>query len=158
MEELATRLTEPFYAISEQIAFDVTIFIQLVVFVALYLAMKPLLWTPFLAKLDERHALTVGNKEQAESEEAEVLQLQAQYETAIREARLAASEERTRIRNEAQQRERVLVAEARSEAAGIIDGLRADVSRAADEARSGLQGEADAIAQAMTEKLLGRSV
>ncbi len=157
MEEIAAQLTEPFIKISEEIAFNGTLAIQLVVFLALYYILKPLLWKPFLATIDERKALTTGNQEKAAEEEAEVLRMQEQYEASLRDARQAASAERQKTRAEAQKAEKEVLDAARAEAVGITTKVRGEVEQATAKARESLKSQADDIANAMTDKILGRT-
>jgi F-type H+-transporting ATPase subunit b len=152
------QLVEPFLKISEEIAFNATLVIQLVVFLAAYMILKPLLWDPMLAVIDRRRALTTGQKEQADLEEAEILRLENEIQSKIRAARQAASEERAKSRAAAQQAAKDLVEKSKAEAASTVSKVRTEVSAAAQAARAQLQAEAAATAEAMTAKILGRTV
>ena len=156
MEEFAIRLTEPFIQISDDISFNPTLFIQLVFFLFLLIVLKPLLWKPFLARVDERHALTVGDAEKAQAEEAEALELEAAYRERIREARKLAAAKRNELRVEAQKAEKEILDGARGEAAKLSASLRDEVESAAEKARGALRNEARDIAALMSEKMTGQ--
>lgn len=152
------KLVEPFLKISEEIAFNSTLVIQLVVFLALYFLLKPLLWQPMLDALDRRKALTTGQKEQADLEEAEILRLENEYQAKLKAARTDAAEARAKLRAEAQQSAKVVLDGAKSEAAKTVSAVRGQVADAAKQARAQLKTEAEAAAQAMSAKILGRTV
>lgn len=152
------KLVEPFLKISDEIAFNSTLVIQLVVFLALYFLLKPLLWQPMLEALDRRKALTTGQKEQADAEEAEILRLENDYQAKIKAARTDAAEARAKLRAEAQQSAKVVLDGAKNEAAKTVAGVREQVAGAAKQARAQLKTEAEAAAQAMSAKILGRTV
>lgn len=152
------KLVEPFLKISDEISFNATLIIQLVVFLALYLLLKPLLWQPMLAVLDRRKALTSGQKQQADLEEAEILRLEGEYQEKIKATRAAAAEARGQLRAEGQQRAKELLDGAKNEAAKTVSSVRDQVATAAGQARAQLKTEAEAAAQAMTAKILGRTV
>ncbi len=156
MEDLASKLTQPFFQISSDISFNATLLIQLVVFLTLFFALNTLFWKPFLNLLDRRRALTTGSQEKAAGEEAELLRLEAEYQERVREARAAATEERQKQRAAADAAAKSTLDASRTEAARITDGIRADIEKATAEARSGLKAEADGIAKLMTNKVLGR--
>lgn len=150
-------LVHPFLKISDDIAFNPTVFIQLGIFLALYAVLKPLLWKPTLAVLDQRKALTSGRKQQAASGEAEIKRMEAEYQEKIRTARAKANEERGNSRVAAQNAAKEIVDAAKNESAKSIAAVRSEVASAVQKARVELQSEADATAKIMTEKILGRA-
>ena len=152
------QLVTPFLKISDQIAFNGTLLIQMGLFLALYVILKPLMWEPILQSLDRRRALTSGQKEQADLEEAEILRLENEYQAKIKSARAAAGEERNKLRATAQNSAKQLIETAKNEAAKTVAAVRAEVGAAAEKARGQLKTEAEASADAMTAKILGRSV
>lgn len=158
MEDLLHQLTQPFVAISDDIAFNLSFVIQLAIFLALYFILRPLLWEPFLALADRRRALTTGNRAQAEAEEAEVLRLEAEYAEKIKAARQAAQEERAKIRAQAQESARSMIEAAKKEAGAIGSQVRIEVAEATAKARTQLGAEAEEIARLMTAKVLGHPV
>ena len=157
MNELVQQLTEPFLKISDDIAFNGTLGVQLVLFLVLYFVLKPLLWKPTLEVLDRRKALTTGRKEQAEAGNAEIAKLEAEYLDKLRAARNGANEERNKIRATAMAASKEQVEGAKNEAAKTIAAIRAEVAKAVTGARTQLKGEAEAAAAVMTAKILGRS-
>jgi F0F1-type ATP synthase membrane subunit b/b' len=152
------KLVHPFLKISDEIAFNDTLVIQLVIFLAAYFILKPLLWQPMLAELDRRRSLTRGQKDQAELEEAEIIRLENEYTERIRAARLAASEERTKTRAAAQEASKSLLDSAKAEAGKAVASIRGEISAASKKAREDLNAEADSTAKVMTAKILGRTV
>lgn len=152
------QLVTPFLKISEEIAFNWTMVIQMVLFLALYLILKPLLWEPTLQVLDRRRALTSGQKEQADLEEAEILRLENEYQAKLKAARTAAGEERSKLRGTAQESAKQLIETAKNEAAKTVAVVRGEVNAAAAKARGQLKPEAESAADAMTAKILGRPV
>jgi F-type H+-transporting ATPase subunit b len=156
--DIVHLLTQKLLEISPDISFNPTMFVQMVLFLALFLILKPLLWEPTLASLDRRKALTSGQKEQADLEEAEILRLETEYQAKVKAARAAAGEERTKVRSAAQESAKQLIETAKNEAAKTVSLIRGEVNEATVKARGQLKSEAESAADAMTAKILGRSV
>src|SRR5271154_1271544 len=81
--------------------FDGTFIVPLMFFIALTLALKPLLFEPMLKLFEEREKLTDGAKAQARKIDGKSATAVATYEAEIAKARGAANAEREAVRAQA---------------------------------------------------------
>ena len=140
------------------IKLDYTFVVQIVLFLALLFLLRRLLFTPFLALLDEREKKTEGAKSAAAALTAEGERLRADYESAITQARDQGAASKVGILQEARSgRERIL-AQAREQAASRLAAVREEVRQEMAKARQFAAREAEAIARQMAEKVLGRKI
>src|SRR5450432_76877 len=111
--------------------FDATFLVQFVLFVALTLVLKPLLFDPMLKLFEEREKLTDGAKAQARHMDERSAQALTEYETAMAKARAGANAERERVRAEGLKREQEILGAVREATAKVLDeGKRAAQSEA----------------------------
>lgn len=140
------------------IKLDYTFVVQIVLFLALLFLLRRLLFTPFVALLEEREKKTEGTRSEATALMAEGERLRAEYESAVAEARDRGAALKEGILQEAQRaRERILT-EAREQAAVKLAAAREEVRQEMAKARQLAAREAEAIARQMAEKVLGRKI
>jgi F-type H+-transporting ATPase subunit b len=133
-----------------------TIVYQAILFVALYLILKQLVFDPFLANLDARHRRTRGALEEAAKLREEVAELQADYErqmNAIRREAAAAAEE---IRRQAEKEEQQIVEAARHEAARSMAQAREAIAAQTQATRAALAADVTRLTEEILANLLGR--
>lgn len=137
---------------------DVTLIVQLLIFLTLLVTLQGILFKPFLGVLEARHAKMEG----AQDEIGRLQRLGAEdlekYQTRIREARDLALRERDALRNQGREEERRLLNEVRAEITRTLNEAREKVSTAERDARQQLSAETEALARRMVEKVLGREV
>jgi F-type H+-transporting ATPase subunit b len=138
--------------------FDATFLVQLVLFVALTLILKPLLFDPMLKLFEEREKLTDGAKAQARKMDEKSATALAEYEAAMATARVAANAEREKVRAEGLKREQEILATVRVATAKVLDDGKREAQAEALRARSALKAEAPALARELAERVLGREV
>ncbi len=136
------------------IDFDATLVIQMGLFLALFLLLKPLLFTPFLKAMDERHQGLEGSREDAEEFDSRAERALSEYEKKIRDARREASEIRDSLRTQGQAEYKDLVDEAREEFSTKIEGERQSISVQREDAVKQLQGRAESLANTIVGKIL----
>jgi F0F1-type ATP synthase membrane subunit b/b' len=111
-----------------------------------------------MALLEEREQKTTGTDDSAYHLEHEAERLRAQYEEAITNAAATGNATKEAIVQQARQQREALLSSARAEAAGILERVRQEVqSQLAQEHELAVR-EADAVAQEMVSKILGRRV
>jgi F-type H+-transporting ATPase subunit b len=140
------------------ITIDVSVVWQIVLFLGLWLIVSKVLFRPYMALLEEREQKTTGADDSAYHLEHEAERLRAQYEEAITNAAATGNATKEAIVQQARQQREALLSSARGEAAGILERVRQEVqSQLAQEHELAVR-EADAVAQEMVSKILGRRV
>ncbi|HSY24376.1 MAG TPA: ATP synthase F0 subunit B [Polyangiaceae bacterium] len=138
--------------------FDATFLIQLVLFVALTLILKPLLFDPMLKLFEEREKLTDGAKAQARKMDEKSATALAEYEAAMAKARAAANVERERVRAEGLKREAEILAAVRTSTTKVLEDGKKTAQAEAQRARASLKADAPKLAEELVERVLGRKV
>jgi F-type H+-transporting ATPase subunit b len=141
-----------------KVDFDKTFLIQLVLFVALTLILKPLLFDPMLKLFEEREKLTDGAKAQARKMDEKSATALAEYETAMAKARAAANVERERVRSEGLKREAEILASMRASTTKVLEEGKKTAQSEAQRARASLKADAPKLAEELVERVLGRKV
>ena len=134
---------------------DGTAYVQLVIFLALMAVLYPLLFKPWLETLERRSQAIAGA-----AAEAERLRSQADGMGGDYDKRLAAlREEAHGIKSAARHAERhKILGSARSESGRELEQARERAAREAAAAREALQGQIDALARDVSQKILGRAL
>ena len=140
------------------IALDYTVLIQVVAFLFFWFLLTRLLIRPFLGLLAERERRTEGVKSEAALLKEEGERLGKEYELGIAKAQGEANVLKERIVQEARKTRDRLIAQAREEAAGMVEAVREEISKELQRGRELAAREAQAIAQQMAEKILGRRI
>ena len=133
---------------------DATLGIQMVLFLALFLLLNPLLFKPYLKAMDERREGLQGSREDAEEFDIRAKNALAEYEKKMRDARREAQGIRDSLRTQGQGEQQDIVEESRQEMASKIDGERKKIAAEKDAALVTLRDRADSLASAIVEKVL----
>jgi len=149
-------MVKPPEAIS--VDFDATFLVQVAMFVALTLFLKPVLFEPLLELFEERERRIDGAKLQARKIDEKSATAQTKYEAEMAKARSSAGAERDKIRGEAQKQEQEILAKVRASAAAVIDAGKRGAAAEAESARTNLKLEAAARARELASRVLGREV
>ena len=143
-----------FLVASAAIDFDATLVIQMGLFLLLFVVLKPLLFTPFMKAMDERHQGLEGSREDADEFESRAERALNEYEKKMRDARREATEVRESLRTQGQAEFQDLIGEAREEISAKIETERQSVASQREEALTQLQGRADELANTIVGKML----
>lgn len=127
---------------------------QALLFVAVYFALKTLVFDRLLDNVAARHHRTHGALAEAEQLRVETARLRADYETQLAEIRRQASAAREEIRREAEKAEGEILEAARVEAARTLSEARAEILEQTKVARTSLQGEVDEISRGVLQALV----
>jgi F-type H+-transporting ATPase subunit b len=137
---------------------NVTLVIQLVVFVILGWVTMRFIWPPLIAALEERQRKIAEGLISAEKAEKSLAEAKANATEILKDARLQA----TKIIDQANRRSNELVDEARgtaiAEGQRLLSDARQEVVLESTRAREQLRREVAGIAVAGASKLLGREV
>jgi F-type H+-transporting ATPase subunit b len=137
---------------------DVTLLLNLGVWLALFFLLKATLWKPMLALIDAREAGTAGAREEAARLDAEAKTLKGSVDAQLAAARASAAKAREALRADGARTEAEVLGKARTELNALIEAQRADIAGQ----RAKLHGEVMALvpelAQGIAAKVLRREV
>ena len=137
---------------------DATVIVQLVLFLVLFVVANRLLFQPYLKLRERRREGIEGARAEAERMTAQADAKLADYEKQRAVARDRANEEGRKVRAEAAAHEREVTDKARAAAQAATDEAQAQMRRETEAARAQLLPQAEALARAISSKLLGREV
>lgn len=140
------------------IDFDGTVVVQLVLFLVLFVIANRFLFQPYLQLRERRKAGIEEAREEAERMTAQADAKLADYEKQLKVARDSANEQGRKVRLEAAAHEREVTEQAKAAAQKASDEAQTTMRRETEAARAQLMPQAEAIAKAISSKLLGREV
>jgi F-type H+-transporting ATPase subunit b len=138
--------------------FDATFVVQLVLFVALTLFLKPVLFDPMLKLFEERERRIDGAKLLARKIDDKSATAQAKYETEMAKARASAAAVRDKIRADALKHEQEILGAVRASTAKVIEDGKRSALAEAEKARAALKADAAVLARDLAGRVLGREV
>lgn len=138
--------------------FDLTFLAQFVLFTAFITVLKPLLFDPLLKVFEERERRTEGAKKEAREMDAEAGELLTRYEAALERVRQEAGRDREKRRGEAAALEAKIMAEARAEAARILEIGKARIAADVAELEKELRRARPELASQIASRILDREV
>src|ERR1044071_7404488 len=138
--------------------FDMTFLVQMVIFAAFVIVMKPLLFDPLMKLFEERERRTEGARLLARRMDERAGELLRRYETELDAVRRSAAEERDKVRAEAQHLEAKILAEARADAAKLIEEGKRKLELEKQAVRAELSSRAADIARDIASRVLGREI
>jgi F-type H+-transporting ATPase subunit b len=137
---------------------DLTVVVQFVLFLVLFVLANRFLFQPYLKLRERRKDGIDGARAEADRMTAQADAKLADYEKQLTVARDRANEEGRKVRLEAAAHEREVTDKARAAAQKASDEAQATMRRETEEARAQLMPQAEALARAISSKLLGREV
>ena len=140
------------------ISIDFSLVVQIVLFLILWSILRRVLFGPVGRLMAERERRTEGAHAEARSMTEEGKELQGQYEAAIAQARAEGEAIKSEIRDEAIKARNVILSQGRDAATQKIQEIREEVQKELEAARRVAATNAEALAQEMAEKVLGRKL
>lgn len=137
---------------------DLSFAAQFVIFTALIVMLKPLIFDPLIRVWEERERRTDGAKEEAREMDAKAAELISRYEEELEKVRREAARERDLLRAESAKLEAKILAEAREESARILAEGKARIEHEVAALRRDLDHARPALAREIAAKILGREV
>jgi len=134
---------------------DATFFIQFGIFVSLIIAMKVLVYDPFLSLQDRRDQATGGAVSKARDAEKTVKDLKIQLDDGLTQAMAQGTEIRDDLRGEAETQAHDDVSRVSNEMATMVEAELAKLKDAEADARSQMNAEADRLAGVLADRVLG---
>jgi F-type H+-transporting ATPase subunit b len=143
---------------AENIDFDLSFLAQMVVFAALIVVLKPLLYEPILALFAEREKRTDGAKAAAREMQEKAGEILRKYEHELEKVQRVAAEERDKSRAETARLEAGELHQARELATKIVEEGRARIAEEIHEIRFDLGRNSEKLAHDIASRVLGREV
>lgn len=140
------------------ISLNLTIFIQMGLFLVLMLILNRLVFKPMVSLLEEREKRVKDPGTDAKAMEAEVEKMRLQYDASLNDAKLRAIEERNRLRKEGTDREQEIIKGAYKASEETLSEVKGRIEKELGIAREALRKEAAILSSNVAEKLLGRAV
>jgi F-type H+-transporting ATPase subunit b len=137
---------------------DITFVAQVVLFILLFLVLRPLLFEPMMRLFDERERRIDGAKKEAREMYAEADQKMAKYEEELADVKREAGEEREKLRGEGHRREQAILAKVRTETNATVEQGRETIQREAEALRKELTVAAQSLSREIAGRVLGREV
>jgi F-type H+-transporting ATPase subunit b len=130
----------------------------IVLFLVLVLPVNQLLLQPLLKVLDAREEKIDGTRTHADKLEREATDILDRYESAVRVVREESEQQRRTVLEAARSECAETTGTARKAADQQIDEARREVGAALEQARTGLRGQAQDLAQQAASQVLGRAL
>jgi F-type H+-transporting ATPase subunit b len=138
--------------------FDALFVVQMLLFMTLVVALKPLLFDPVLKVFEEREKRTDGAREEARQMQRKAGELLVQYEAELKRIGEVAAQERDRIRAETAKLEAQILSEARDATSKTIDQGRRQIAQQVEQIRFDLGKRSEQLARDLATRALGREL
>lgn len=138
--------------------FDLTVVIQIALFLVLLIVVKPVLLDPMLKLFEERERRIDGAKLEARHMDEASAGALSKFESEMQKVRASANAERDKVRAEALKAESDLLASVREKTTTHLEGGRKSAAAEVAKARQALQAESREIARMLASRALGREV
>jgi F-type H+-transporting ATPase subunit b len=154
-------MTQLLFALASErplISFDGTLVVNIVLWLVLFVLLRPLLWEPMIKLFSAREGGMGGSRDEAKRLEAEAKTKREEYEAKLKAARTAAASERDRVKSEALKREAEIVGAARNKVAEAVEAQRATLRTEREKLAAELKTMIPGLAKDIASKALGREV
>lgn len=140
------------------IDFDLTFTLQMLLFMVLIVALKPLLFDPVLKIFEEREKRTDGARAEAREMQRKAGLLLEKYEAELLQINRTAAEERERVRSETAKLEAQILDEARVATSKIVEEGREEIASQVQQIRFELGRRSELLARDIASRALGREI
>ena len=147
---------ERLFGLDAQLLFE--IFLSMIAVFTLFVALSYILFDPVRDLLKKRQEMVQETKDTANREKEDALKLKAEYDAKIKNAEAEAEEILSEARRRALKNERVILEEAKEEAARIIANANVQIDLEKKKAMDDLKQEVVAIATMMAGKMVAVSI
>ena len=137
---------------------DVTLLLNLGVWLVLFFFLRATLWKPMLALIDAREAGTAGAREEAARLGAEAKTLRGSLDEQLAAARASAAKAREALRAEGARTEVELLGKAREEVNAAVEKQRADIAAQRAKLHSEVMALVPELARGIAARVLRREV
>ncbi len=135
-----------------------TVWIQMVNFIVLIFVLNILLYKPILKIIDKRNRQLEESDEEVKGLQETVDQRMAEYEEKVRQAKLAALDQKKIVQQEGSGEGEKIIEEAKNNISRIIEESHVEIGKEMDEARGILENQSRKTSIEIAEKVLGRGI
>jgi len=133
---------------------DVTLGVQMVLFILLWMFLRATVFKPYLEAFRERVVLTEEARAKAEASQERADDLLREYESKLTAARQEASDARSEIANEGKDKADEIIGEARTWSSEHIEDSRQKLDDELSDAREEIRPQAESLSDAIAQKVL----
>lgn len=137
---------------------DYSFFIQIGLFILLWVCLKQWWFDPAMKLLKERSARSEGAVEEARKVQAEAEQLRREHAIALEQTKAEAQRDVHEILRAAEAEQKRLIAEATEDAQRALSEVRSRVAEEVALARKELRADVEGIAREVARTVMGRAV
>lgn len=137
---------------------DYSFFIQIGLFILLWVCLKQWWFDPAMKVLAERNARSEGAVEEARKVQAEAEQLRREHALALEQTKAEAQREVHDILRNAEAEQKRLITEATDDAHRTLADVRSRVAEEVAVARKELRADVETIAREVARTIMGRTV
>jgi F-type H+-transporting ATPase subunit b len=137
---------------------DITLLLNLGVWLALFLFLRATLWKPMLDLIEAREAGTEGARTLAADLDRDAKDLKEKLAKELTAARVSATAERDALRADGAKRDGEITARVRDEVNALVDKQRADIAAQGKKVRVDVLAAVPALAADIATKVLRREV
>lgn len=124
-------------------------------FVVLWRVLERRLFTPYLAFLERREALTIGARDRIDAVESEALALETKYDDAVNRARVSAMEDKFSRVGAAKKEVDDLLADAQAKAESVIESARREIEQGRSQVRFDSWGDTRNLVRMVVDRVSG---
>lgn len=139
--------------LQQQLGIDSSFFWQFLIFFAVFLFLRTVLFGPYLKLIQRRENQSSGLSDEARKLEEEATRLEGQYQESLSAARKRAYAEREALLNVARKDSSKIVADAREKAKSRVDQAREAAAKNADAELANLKSQVGSVSSLLAEKL-----
>lgn len=136
---------------------DISTVYQMINFLILLVVLNLVLYRPIRNVILERKSKIDGMREGAEKAASDMAEGEEAYKNGLRQARSEGLSKKEAFVEEASQEEREIIDRINKKAQANLADIKQQVAQETEQARKALDGEVEAFAKAIGEKILGRA-
>jgi F-type H+-transporting ATPase subunit b len=140
------------------VSIDYTLVLQIVNFLTLIFILNVLLYKPILGIIEKRQKQLDDSQDEIKRLNLSVEERMAQYEEKVRQAKLAALDQKNQALAEGSDVAKSTIDAVRGEIPKMIEQFHGKLAKEVEDARGILSSQSQKISREIAEKVLGRSV
>ena len=137
---------------------DITVVGQVILFLVLFVALKPMLFDPMLKLFEEREKRIDGAKLQSRKMDEASAGALTKYEAEMQRARAVGNAERDKLRALGTKEENEILGKVRASTTATLDDGRKRLAVEVSEVRKALQGQSVSLGREVASRVLGHEV
>ncbi len=140
------------------VSLDYTVWIQMINFLVLILILNKLLYKPILGIIDRRKKIMEDSDTEVKGLQETAARKMAEYEERLRQAKLAAVDQRNEIVKAGSEQAKKIIDAVRKEIPGILAEFHGKMDREIEGANRILRENSRKLSLEIAEKVMGRSI